>query len=954
MTSSKMKTASPVRTTRASKARAALPNSSKSGIQTPPFSTQTTPGKSQADANTPSLAFTEITSLEPDRLTKILGLKADGSLYKEAAAYLSNGTACRIEVSGLTELRDHLDGLTSANAVIWGVTSAPKVNICTSADTAALNAGAVARTRSNFRFAREPGFMMLDQDGLPEGSLSKEAFLAQLLTAAPALTGAPMLWRPSASAGCHHPDGRELTALDRHRIYIPALDASLIPDAGKALNDLLWAMPGGGWVDISASGRALMRCLVDTMVWQPERLDFAGPPILKDGVSRPGTAGVIYGKEDALFDLRTLIDSVTPEIKKAAEAARKAARAASKPLCIERAKAWAVEHAPAMAARRNIKVSQATSILERASLHCVLMGDFELRCSDGQVVTVAELLDNPLRWHGSRFADPLDPDHDLRVAVAILANGSAPRIYSHRHGGVRHELRRQSERVQIGKGMRIETTDAVLRVLSDRSDLFDFGDKAIAYVANGKAAPVTPDWLVDHMGRAVEFFSEKVNHDADGLIISRQEISEDAPATIAKAIIAKHGSRGFRKLTAVCTAPTLRADGSVVDTPGHDEKTGLLYVTSEINPPAVPSAPNSEQALDSLAMLWKPFVDFPLVDEVSTGVLLSSLLSAALRPSLPTCPAYGFDAPSAGTGKTLLAKCVGALSTGDDVSVVPPAKEEDEWRKRLFAELRGGATVLLLDNVREPFGNAAIDAFITSPKFKDRVLGESETQELPNKALFLLTGNNLVLTGDTHRRVLLVRLDSQQERPFTRQFDFDPQQHVIKHRQQLVVAALTIVRAYITAGKPKTAKGRIASFELWDDLVRQPLCWLRQLAAESGRTDIPAFDDPALSITRSESENPEQAKLSALLNAWYLTYASKPTKLATVLGGDPIRQVELFDAIEEIAGQHGRINSRMLGRWIERHAEQRKDGQRFVRAGKAQGVALWQVVKNVGPEAEGV
>lgn len=931
--------------------------STKPGAKKPTITPQTTPAAvevatpvtySPTAATTP-LVFTEITGIVPTRLTKIIGLKPDGTMRKETAANLSQGTSRRVEVNGLEALRGHLDGLTSANAVSCGTTRDAEAALCTRSDTQAQEQGAIARTRENFQFSHGPGLMMLDHDGLPAGSLSLDQLRARLLTAAPALTSAPMLGRPSASAGCLRPDGQMLTPLDRHRLYIPVKDASLIPEAGKALNDLLWATPGDGWVDIGAAGQALMRCLVDTSVWQPERLDFAGPPVLVDGVTRPETEGMIYGQQDGLFDLRLLIDSATPAIRKDAEAARKAARAAAKPQCTEKAKEWAAERAPALAAKRGITLGQAVNVLERASLHGVLMGDFELTGSDGQTVTVAQLLDNPQRFNGTRFADPLDPNEDHRVALARLLNGGRPDIFSHRHGGMRYELRRQSARVQIGRGMRIDSTDAVLRVLSERSELFDYGDKAIAYVAKRKAAPVTRDWLQDHMGRVVDFYSVKVNRDAEGHQTSVQEISEDAPFEVATAVMAKHGSREFRKLTAVCTAPILRPDGSVLDTPGHDEKTGLLYVTSEVNPPSVPHSPTEVEALDALALLWQPFRKFPLVDPVSVGVLISALLAAALRPSLPTCPAYGFDAPSAGTGKTLIAKCVAALGTGGDVPVLPPAKDEDEWRKRLFAGLRGGDTVLLLDNVRDPLGNAAIDAFITSPTFKDRILGESNTLELPNKALFLITGNNLVLTGDTHRRVLIVRLDAQQEQPFTREFDFNPQEEVIKNRQQLVVAALTIVRAYITAGRPKAARGRIASFELWDDLARQPLCWLKQFCGPSGRTDLPIFDDPAMSITRSESENPDQAKLSALLNAWHAAFGSKVTTVASVikLTGPYSEHQALSEAADEIAGERGSINSRRLGRWIERRAEQRSDGLRFVLVGKAHGVKRWQVLQTV-------
>ncbi len=947
-----MNTSSPPKKSQATTTRAKKPP--KTRQTTPAVHTATLPASDSQTASTTPLAFTVITGIVPTRLTKVIGLHADGTMRKETAASLSQGTALRVEVNGLEALRDQLDGLTSANAVAWGVTRDAQATLCTQSDLAAQEQGAIARTRAHFEFRHAPGLMMLDHDGVPNGSLSLDQFLARLLTASPALTNAPMLARPSASAGCLRPDGQMLTPLDRHRLYIAVKDASLIPEAGRALADLLWAA-GDGWIVVSKSGQALLRSLVDAAVWQPERLDFAGPPVLVDGVNRPHVAGVIHGQQDGLFDLRLLIDSVTPAIRKDADAARKAARAAVKPQCTAQAKAWAAARAPALAQARGIKLAQAISVLEHASLRCVLMGDFELTRSDGATVTVSQLLDNPQRFNATHYADPLDPDDDHRVAVARLLNGGRPSLYSHRHGGMVYELRRQSARVQIGRGMRIDSTDAVLRVLSERSELFDYGDKAIAYVANSKATPVTQDWLLDHAGRVVDFYSVKVIRDAAGHQVSTQEIAEDAPTAVASAIMAKHGSRNFRRLSAVCTAPTLRPDGSVLDTPGHDETTGLLYVTTEVQPPAVPHAPTVADALDALSILWRPFREFPLVDPVSVGVLLSALLSATLRPSLPTCPAYGFDAPSAGSGKTLIAKSVAALGTGDDVAVLPPAKDEEEWRKRLFAGLRGGDTVLLLDNVRDPLGNAAIDSFITSPTYKDRILGESTTLELPNKALFLITGNNLVLTGDTHRRVLIVRLDAEQEQPFTREFAFNPQEEVIKNRQQMVVAALTIVRAHITAGRPKAAPGRIASFELWDDLVRQPLCWLKQFSGPSGRTDLPDFADPAESITRSESENPDQAKLAAMLNAWYAAFGSTPTTVASVisLSGQYSILPMLAEAANEIAGQYGKVNSRMLGRWIERHAEQRNGGLRFVKAGKAHGVMRWQVLQTVERAAAG-
>lgn len=118
------------------------------------------------------LAFTEITGTLPSRLTKVLGLNPDSSLRKETAAQLSAGKCRRIDVDGLVSLRSHLDGLTSAQAVTWGITRADTADLCTEGNTGAKAQGAIARTRANFRFANDPGLMMLDHDGLLNGSLT--------------------------------------------------------------------------------------------------------------------------------------------------------------------------------------------------------------------------------------------------------------------------------------------------------------------------------------------------------------------------------------------------------------------------------------------------------------------------------------------------------------------------------------------------------------------------------------------------------------------------------------------------------------------------------------------------------------------------------------------------------------------------------------------------------------
>ena len=907
-----------------------------------------------------ALHLTRFTSARPERLTKVLRLDDAGHLVKQAGADMVQGTAEHLLVAGgLTALAQLLDALQPHQAVGWGVPKASVPGTCRAVvtrDELAAHEGdpnTIARDRAHFEYAAGPGVLMLDHDGGFEGEeLTVDELRARLITACPSLTDAPMLWRPSASAGVVAPDGSVLTGLARHRLYIPMSRATDIPEAGKRLMALLWeatrTVPGRfAWAEVGKAGQVLMRGLLDAQVWQPERLDFAAGPILHDGLTRPGTAARVFGDPLALFNL----GMIGRADDKAAQAAQRDARKAVSPRAAVAREKWAAEKAPELSQRRGIPVDKARSILLRAAGDTrVLMGDFELIGQDGQRVTVGDVLDRADHWHNARFADPLDPDQDRRVAHVNLKTGGRPFLHTHRHGGLRFELRRQSARVQVGAGRRIEATDAVLQVLRDRCELYEFGEGAVAYVAEGKARTVSADWLLDHMGRVCEFYRLRKKEDEDGNVTTT-EAPEDAPSAIARAVLAKHGSRGFARLVGVVTAPTLRPDGSILDKPGQDAESGLFYWSDLTRQPVISASVTPAEALQALRVLWQPFRLFPLVDDVARGVALHGLLTAAIRASLPTAPGIGFDAPAAGSGKTLLARCIGILATGTDPAILPPADNDEETRKRLFAALREGHRVILWDNVREPLGNAALDSFLTAATFADRILGSSETASLPNRAMFIATGNNLRLSSDTCRRVLLARIDAETETPYTRDFSFDPATDISDHRPRYVVAALSIIRAYITAGRPKAAKGRTASFETWDDLVRQPLCWLAGLVREHNTRHpgdlLPTFDDPMKAAALAFEADPETAKHGALLEAWHQTFGTSPTtaaqaiKRAAAAFGD--ESTPLGDALDEIAGQGGRVNVRIAGRWLDKMQGRIVAGKLFVRGSRGAAGQLWSV-----------
>ena len=128
-------------------------------------------------------------------------------------------------------------------------------------------------------------------------------------------------------------------------------------------------------------------------------------------------------------------------------------------------------------------------------------------------------------------------------------------------------------------------------------------------------------------------------------------------------------------------------------------------------------------------------------------------------------------------------------------------------------------------------------AALKSGNFTGRVLGKSESISVPNRPTMLMTGNNLSLPGYMARRVLFGKTDPRTERPFVRQFHFDTLAYAQLNRQSMIVAALTIARDFLTSGANRVHR-RMASFELWDDLVRQ-------LIALGGREIQPEeFADP--------------------------------------------------------------------------------------------------------------
>ena len=147
-------------------------------------------------------------------------------------------------------------------------------------------------------------------------------------------------------------------------------------------------------------------------------------------------------------------------------------------------------------------------------------------------------------------------------------------------------------------------------------------------------------------------------------------------------------------------------------------------------------------------------------------------------------------------------------------------REEAETRKKITTILLGGTSYILLDNVKDGLNSGQLASALTAEVWKDRLLGTNRSVELPNRATWVITANNLQLSTELVRRAVRLRIDPGSERPWERtKFKHHPiRQWARANRPQLVHAALTLIQGWIAAGRPVGRKP-LGSFESWAEVV---------------------------------------------------------------------------------------------------------------------------------------
>lgn len=352
-------------------------------------------------------------------------------------------------------------------------------------------------------------------------------------------------------------------------------------------------------------------------------------------------------------------------------------------------------------------------------------------------------------------------------------------------------------------------------------------DVAMPLVASVLRAPLLAALLARHADVVRPRVDDKGN---------TADVEVSPPATVLAAVLAGQDWPGLPVLHRIISTPVLRPDGTLLQTPGYDPATGFFLATATPMDP-IPDRPDPAAVAESRTFLLEQFLrDFPWRSDADRANYLAMLVSPILRPYTRALSPFGvIDATMPGSGKTILAGCVGLL-VGQ--RVLTWTDSDEELRKSITTVLADQVGVVVFDNLTE---GAVLDSpvlarLVTERTWTDRKLGTNTASTYANDRLWLATGNNLRTGGDMASRAVWVRLDPNCPRPEARTgftipnldtwiLDHDNQATVLRH-------VLTLVLDWTAHGAPTST--RVPQ-------MRQFTRWAQHLGGFLDHHQIPGF-----------------------------------------------------------------------------------------------------------------
>jgi hypothetical protein len=354
------------------------------------------------------------------------------------------------------------------------------------------------------------------------------------------------------------------------------------------------------------------------------------------------------------------------------------------------------------------------------------------------------------------------------------------------------------------------------------------------------------------------------------------------PGPVAKLIAASpHLCENVRVLDGVTGVPLFRPDGSLMSEAGYDEPTQYVYRPDQGLAVSVPDVPTRDETRAAVELVLEPIRGFPFVSDADRNAWIGMALTPLLRFIAPGPYKLGLiEAKQAGSGKSFLASMLAELHSGQTHAELP--REDAELRKKVTSALQNKGGLIVFDNVDGKLSSPVLAGLLTTREWSDRLLGKSVNLTLPNDRLWVVTGNNTTIDGDMARRVLRCVIDAGPD-PELREFPFNPEEWMREHRAAYLAALMTLVRAWVCAGKPLGDSPGSDSYGTW----RKTIDGLMNVCGLAG-----GFDPLANRVRLGKSDEEWGVFLEAVHG---------------VMGSDAWRMSELVSALEA-----GRIDAELL------------------------------------------
>lgn len=295
----------------------------------------------------------------------------------------------------------------------------------------------------------------------------------------------------------------------------------------------------------------------------------------------------------------------------------------------------------------------------------------------------------------------------------------------------------------------------------------------------------------------------------------------------------KSGSLPLPSLTGVVESPVMLADGRILDKPGYDEYSGLIYQPprkAKFRP--VDARPTAADIQVAVTWLKEAVFDFPFEKPAHRSAWMAGVLTYFSRFMYrgPT-PLFLIDGNVRGVGKGKLFGAAAQICLGRKPMVAQQSAEDGDDKELLTAICLSGELMAVIDNINRPFGSGPLDSVIAEGVWNPVLKYHDEVTRFDWRAILWANGNNVQWhkVSDTIRRTLKIRVESTLERPEQRTDFKRPEpiysQWLRENRPSLVWAALTILRGFFQAGSPNGGISAWGSFEKWSAIVRSALVW---------------------------------------------------------------------------------------------------------------------------------